>query len=475
MTTQGQPFPEGFRFGGATAANQCEGAYQEDGRGPTIFDYMPVGKDRYASFQRREYRTHNDLYFPNRTGIDFYHTYREDIKLLAELGCKAYRFSISWSRIYPTGIEESPNEAGLKFYDHVIDELLKYGIEPIVTILHYDIPLYLVETYNGFADRKTVDCFEKYANTLFQRYHKKVHCWITINEINIMRYCPLDAGIQHSDPDDLQTIYQAAHHLFLASAKAVIAHHKICDKNSQIGMMLGYEPAYPKTCCPEDVLLAEQSESELLFFSDVQMLGYYPNNMLAYFKRKHITIDMQDEDTELLRMGKTDFLALSYYSSAVCSSHEEDRAAVKRGNIIFGIDNPYLKATEWGWTIDPIGLRTSLLRLYQRYHKPLFIVECGIGMHETVESGRIEDDYRIAYYEQHLHELKLAIQEGAEVMGFLAWSPIDMPSAASGELEKRYGFVYVDADNYGNGSYQRIKKKSFEWYQETIQNHGIKL
>lgn len=463
-------FPDNFLWGGAIASAQAEGAFDADGRGLSVYDLMPCGKNRVQSFLNGEYKEKN-LIYPNRQGIDFYHRYKEDIKLLAEMGFKAFRFSISWSRIFPKGIEEKPNEAGLKFYENVIDECLKYKIEPVITILHYDIPLYLVEKYNGFESRELVDLFERYAITLFERFHDKVHYWMTINEINIMRYSPLDAGIKDSGKNELQTIFQAAHHQFLASAKAVIAHNRIC-KNSKIGMMLGYEPAYPKTCHPDDILLAEKSENELLFFSDVMVLGYYPETMKHYFKNHQIEIYMEKGDEDILKKGKVDYIALSYYSSAVCSSDPADQKNVKRGNIIYGIDNPYLTTTDWGWTIDSKGLQISLLRLYYRYHKPLFIVECGIGMHETKKEGMIEDNYRIEYFKEHLIQVQEAMELGVEVMGFLAWSPMDMPSAASGEQEKRYGFIYVDANNQLQGSYDRSPKKSFYWYQKVIQTNG---
>lgn len=466
-------FPKDFLWGSAISSSQSEGAWNHDGRGPSVYDYMPVGKSRYEDFLQHTYQ--DDTFFPNRKGIDFYHTYKEDIKLLAEMGCKAFRFSVSWSRIYPTGLEEKPNKKGIQFYENMIDELISYHIEPVVTILHYDIPLYLVEHYNGFASREVVDLYVKYAKTLFSYFKNKVKYWITINEINIMRYCPLDAGIKDCPDNDLQIIFQSAHHQFIASAKAVIALHQMIPK-AQVGMMLGYEPAYAKTCHPSDVLLAEKSESELLFFSDVQMLGYYPKTMQHYFKKNNIHIHMEDNDKQILYQGRCDFLAFSYYSSAVCSHSLSDQEKATRGNIIYGIDNPYLTKTQWGWTIDAMGLQTSLIRLYQKYHKPLFIVECGIGVKESKKNdAMIEDDYRIAFFKEHLKQVKEAIDLGIEVMGFLTWSPIDMPSAATGELEKRYGFIYVDADSQGNGSYQRSKKKSFSWYQEIIKTNGFDL
>lgn len=462
-------FPSSFLWGGATSSSQCEGAFDQGGKGLTLFDFMPVGKDRYQRMIELPLSDQEDMHYPNRIAIDFYHHYKEDIRLLAEMGIKAFRFSISWSRIYPTGEEEFPNEAGLKFYDGVINELLSYGIEPVVTILHYDIPLHLIKKYNGFESRKLVDYFERYAIVLFKRYGSKVKYWMTFNEINIMRYSPLDAGLLKNA--NLQTIFQAAHHEFLASAKAVASFHQLCD--GEIGMMLGYEPAYPKTCAPEDILLSEQSENELLYFSDVQVYGYYSNTMKAFFRKNKIQINMEPEDEHILKLGKVDYLALSYYSSSVCSSNPQDQSSVKRGNMIFGIDNPYLKESEWGWTIDPIGMRIALNRLYHRYHIPLFIVENGIGVNEELDQeGKLHDDYRIAYLNDHLREVKKAMEDGVEVMGFLSWAPIDLVSAASGQMSKRYGFIYVDLDDEGKGSLKRIKKDSFYWYRDVIKNQG---
>lgn len=305
------PFSEKFLWGGASASVQVEGGYDLDGRGLTVYDFLPVGKNRNSWYLENKHIV-NDVYYPCRKGIDFYHRYKEDIQLFAEMGFKAYRFSISWSRIFPTGEEEKPNEEGLKLYENIIDECLKYGIEPVVTILHYDLPLQLVEKYNGFYSREVVDLFERYAITLFERFGKKVKYWMTFNEINIMQFTPLDAGIKDLKENRLQTIYQAAHHEFCASAKAVVAYRKM-NLDGQIGMMLGYEPAYPKTCHPNDVLLAEKNENELLFYSDVQVLGYYPEYIKQYFKENHIHIDMCKGDEQLLDEGKVDFIALSYY------------------------------------------------------------------------------------------------------------------------------------------------------------------
>ena len=464
-------FPDGFLWGGAISSSQSEGGYDQGGRLPSIYDYMPVGQNRYDWYQNEKYKT-SIAYYPNRDGNHFYEMYKEDIKLFAEMGFKAFRISISWSRIFPTGEEEYPNESGLLFYENIINELLKYHIEPVVTILHYDIPEYLVSKYNGFASRKLVDLYVKYAVTLFKRFKNKVKYWMTFNEINIVQYCPLDAGIKELGKNKEQTIFQASHHIFLASALAVIEYKKM-NLDGKIGMMLGYEPMYPKTCNPDDVLLSELSENELLFYSDVQVFGYYPRYILNYFKNHGITIKKSHRDDEILKAGKVDYIALSYYSSSVCCSDPNEPK--QRGNITYTVKNPYLKATEWGWQMDPIGLRISLMRIYNRYRKPLFIVECGIGVREVMNGEKIKDDYRIDFFRKHLLEVEKAIEYGIEVIGFLAWSPIDMPSAATGEIEKRYGFIYVDANNQGIGNYKRYKKKSFDWFKKIIETNGRNL
>lgn len=462
-------FPEKFLWGGASASAQMEGGFEN--RGLAIFDYFPAGDRSRVEWYRQKRYMKESAFYPSREGIRFDEFYKTDIRLLAEMGFMAYRFSISWPRIFPTGEEEIPSEEGLQYYERIIDECLKYGIEPVVTILHYDIPLNLVEKYNGFEDRKLVDLYERYAITLFEHFHEKVKYWMTINEINIFLYSPHDAGIIHYQENKLQTLYQAAHHMFLASAKAVIA-FKERSYQGQIGMMLAYEPAYAATCKPEDVLYAEKSENELLFFSDVQVFGKYPYYMQKFFKEHDVKIEMQEEDGEILKNGKVDYIAFSYYSSAVCTC--DPSVEKKRGNVLETIENPYLKKTEWGWSIDPVGFQLSLIRLYNRYHVPLFVVECGIGVKEEWEEC-IQDDYRIAYFKSHLLQLKEAIAYGVDVMGVLAWSPIDMPSASTGEIEKRYGFVYVNADNYGNGDYSRTKKKSFNWYKRVIQTNGLEI
>lgn len=462
-------FPKNFLWGGASASAQIEGGFEK--RGPSIFDYFPAGdRSRVGWYLQKRYLT-EEAFYPSRVGIRFEEYYQEDIRLLAEMGFKAYRFSISWPRIFPTGEEETPSEEGLLYYERIIDECLKYGIEPVVTILHYDVPLNLVEKYNGFESRKLVDLYEKYAITLFERFHSKVKYWMTINEINIFLYSPHDAGIIRDKENKLQTLYQAAHHLFLASAKAVMA-FKERKYPGQIGMMLAYEPAYAATCKPEDVIHAEKSENELLFFSDVQVFGKYPYYMQKFFDDHDIKIKMHEDDAAILQAGKVDYIAFSYYSSAVCTC--DPSIEKKRGNVLETIENTYLKQTEWGWIIDPIGFQLSLIRLYNRYHVPLFVVECGIGVKEEMKDG-MQDDYRIDYFKSHLLQMKEAMDYGVDVMGFLAWSPIDMPSASTGEIEKRYGFVYVNADSQGNGDYSRTKKKSFEWYKAVIQTNGLAL
>jgi len=469
-------FPKNFLWGGAIASFQAEGAYLEFGKGLTVYDTMLCVKNRLEIAIENDFKIVEGKYYPSHRGIDFYHRYKSDIKLLKELGLKCFRFSISWPRIFPSGEEAEPNENGLRFYDEVIEALLECGIEPIITILHYEIPLALVRKYGGFRDRKLVDLYEKYAIVLFERYRSKVKYWMTINEINIVRVCPLDAGmIIRKDENELAAIYQASHHLFLASAKAVIAGKRI-NPEFKIGIMLGYEPAYPKNCNPESILYAEKCEREMLFYSDVPIYGKYPKQMLDFLKKNEIDLVTDENDEELLKNGKVDYLAISYYSSCVCSNLKEDIKSLKRGNILFGITNPYLEENDWGWTIDPTGIRISLNRLFDKYQLPIFIVENGLG-HEDIPdvSGFVNDDYRIEYVQNHLRQVALAIEDGVEVMGYLAWAPIDLVSAASGEMSKRYGFIYVDCDNNGVGTFERAKKKSFYWYKKVISSNGKDL
>ncbi|WP_337031042.1 6-phospho-beta-glucosidase [Paenibacillus illinoisensis] len=469
-------FPENFLWGGATAANQLEGAYLEGGKGLTTVDLIPTGSRRFPiamgnldSFEPKE-----GEFYPSHEAIDFYHRYKEDIALFAEMGFKCLRLSIAWSRIFPNGDDAEPNEAGLQFYDDVFDELLKYNIEPVVTICHFDVPVHLVQTYGGWKNRKMIGFFEIYAKTLFHRYKDKVKYWMTFNEINMLLHLPyIGAGIVLQEGEDKQQVlYQAAHHELVASALAVKACHEMIS-GAQIGCMLAAGMVYPYTSNPEDVWKAMEQDRESFFFIDVQSKGAYPGYTKRFFRENGIHIEMQPEDAELLKQNTVDYIGFSYYASRCTSTDPEILKDSTEGNVFGSVKNPYLDASEWGWTIDPKGLRITCNQLHDRYGKPLFIVENGLGATDVLlDNDTVEDDYRIDYLDRHFAEMAEAIQDGVEIIGYTSWGPIDLVSAGTGEMKKRYGYIYVDRNNDGTGSLRRVKKKSFHWYKDVIATRG---
>lgn len=480
-------FKEKFLWGGATAANQIEGAYLDGGRGLSTMDTLTVGDKntpRQVTYKTKEgkiekaerlsaipegavgYSDPNEFY-PSHTGIDFYHRYKEDIKLFAEMGFKAYRMSLSWTRIFPNGNDAEPNEEGLAFYDAVFDECLKYGIEPVVTLYHFDMPLYLADHYNGWLSRKVIGFFENYCKTVFERYKNKVKYWLTFNEINVLRSW-LQIGIHDNNE---QNKFQAMHHIFLASAKAVSLAHQIIQ-DVKVGNMVMYPTSYAMTAKPKDVLENILYKRQVEFYLDVQVKGYYPNYKLKEFERKQIEIKMEDEDLATLEKGKVDFISFSYYMSTMTTT---DKSIEKTpGNNILSYRNPNLEVSEWGWTVDPLGLRIALSEMYDRYRVPLFIVENGLGAIDQVESdGSINDDYRIEYLSAHIQAMKDAVElDGVDLMGYTSWGCIDLIAWSTGEMKKRYGFIYVDVDDRGNGTFERSKKKSFTWYKKVIESNG---
>ncbi len=480
-------FSDDFLWGGATAANQIEGAYLEGGKGLSTSDFAAY-KDPYekgkvnnftfdvSSAELKRYKEQPDEFdFPKRRGIDFYHRYEEDIALFAEMGFKVFRLSISWARIFPTGLEDKPNEEGLAFYDKVFDECAKYGIEPLVTMSHYEMPITLTEKYNGWMSRELVPLFEKYARAILERYKDKVKYWITFNEMNMnLNSLYTGAGILEDLVDHkLQAAYQASHHQFIASALTVKAAKEIIP-NVQIGCMINQIEAYAKTTKPEDQLQAVKSNQLNMFYPDVQARGEYPTYMVKYFADNDIKLDIEEQDEEILKEGIVDFVAISYYMSHVAEARED--AAELAGTFDSPIKNEHLELSQWDWPIDPMGLRISLIKLYDRYQKPLFVCENGLGARDTLtQDGEIHDDYRIDYLKQHIKQMKEAVKEGVDLMGYTPWGCIDLISCGTSQMSKRYGLIYVDQDDRGNGTLNRYRKDSFYWYKHVIATNGEDL
>ncbi|MGG4209514.1 glycoside hydrolase family 1 protein [Bacillus safensis] len=480
-------FSDNFLWGGATAANQIEGAYLEGGKGLSTSDYAAY-KDPYAqgkvnnftfdvsSAELNKYKENPNAFdFPKRRGIDFYHRYEEDIALFAEMGFKVFRLSISWARIFPTGLEDKPNEEGLAFYDKVFDECAKYGIEPLVTMSHYEMPITLTEKYNGWMSRELVPLFEKYARAILERYKNKVKYWITFNEMNMnLNSLYTGAGILEDLVDHkLQAAYQASHHQFVASALAVKAAKEIIP-DVQIGCMINQIEAYAKTTKPEDQLQAVKSNQLNMFYPDVQARGEYPTYMVKYFADNQIKLDIEEQDEQILKEGTVDFVAISYYMSHVAEARED--AAELAGTFDSPIKNEHLELSQWDWPIDPMGLRISLIKLYDRYQKPLFVCENGLGARDTLtQDGKIHDDYRIDYLKKHIEQMKEAVKEGVDLMGYTPWGCIDLISCGTSQMTKRYGLIYVDQDDLGNGTLNRYRKDSFFWYKNVIASNGEDL
>ncbi|WP_302954241.1 glycoside hydrolase family 1 protein [Faecalitalea cylindroides] len=480
-------FPDNFLWGGAIAANQCEGAWNEDGKGMSVADvamFKPnVDKKDYVSQWhidmddiRKARETDDVVYYPKRHGVDFYHHYEEDIALFAEMGFKTLRLSIAWTRLFPNGDEEKANEKGLLFYENVFKCLRKHNIEPLVTLSHYEMPLYLVENYEGWASREVVDMFVKFATTCFERYKDLVKYWLTFNEIDsVFRHPFTTVGIVEdnyaSKNEAEEAIYKALHHQLVASA-LVTKYAREIIPGAQIGCMVTKTLTYPETCNPEDIYLAMMDNRTNNLYTDVQVRGKYPLWIKKLWKDKGFEIPILEGDEEILAAHTVDFISFSYYMSMVQSIHAEKREKVG-GNLTTGVKNPYLSTSEWGWQIDPKGLEISLIDLYDRYQKPLWIVENGLGYNDVVnEDGTIEDDYRINYFADHFKAIGHAIENGVEVMGYTSWGCIDIVSASTSQMSKRYGFIYVDVDDYNKGTYKRLKKKSFDWYKKVIETNG---
>ena len=472
------PFSSNFLWGGAVAAHQLEGAWDIDGRGPSVSDVMTGGSSRTR--RRITDGVIDGENYPNHRGIDFYHTYKEDIRLFAEMGFKCFRTSISWSRIFPKGDETEPNEAGLLFYDRLFDEMLRYGIEPVITLSHFEMPYYLTQEYGGWVNRKLIDFFVRYAECVMERYKDKVRYWMTFNEINNQTNLSNDlfgwtnSGILFSKMDNpKKALYQAAHNEMVASALVVKRGHEI-NPEFKIGCMLGFIPFYPYSCNPDDIMAAVESMHERYLFGDVMCRGSYGAYALKEWERENTAPDMEPGDAEILRQGTVDYVGFSYYMTNTVRADAKDTGELAVGGNQHSVANPYLKVSDWGWAIAPIGLRYALNILYERYGNPLFIVENGLGAYDRLEPDKTCDDsYRIAFLRAHIEQMKKAVEyDGVDLMGYTPWGCIDVVSFTTGELSKRYGFIYVDLNDDGSGSGERYRKKSFDWYKKVIESNG---
>ena len=470
-------FPENFMWGGAVAANQLEGAWNEGGKGLCIADINEFrddiaiekkGNEELTRAYIKEAVDSKEKVFPKRHGIDFYHTYKEDLKLLSGLGLKTFRTSINWSRIFPNGDDKEPNEAGLKFYDDLFDEILKNGMEPMITVSHYEMPLNLTLNYKGWYSREVIDFFVKYCNTVFDRYAGKVKYWILVNQINLIGHESFNhLGVAEDVVEDLRSAkYQAVHNEMVACARATKYAHEH-HPEMQIGMMLCGGPDYPASCKPEDMLAALKHNQMEYFFADVLLRGKYPGYAFRFFADQGIHVEFGEQDEEDFK-NTADFFSFSYYYTQVCS-----KESYEKGNDVYR--NKELPANPWGWTIDPVGFRILLNEFYDRYQKPIFVTENGVGYYDKLEDGQVHDDYRVDYYREHIKQMKEAIRDGVDVRGYYAWGPIDIISCSSSEMSKRYGFIYVDLDDYGKGTGRRIKKDSYAWMQKVIASNGEDL
>ncbi|WP_130835647.1 6-phospho-beta-glucosidase [[Erwinia] mediterraneensis] len=473
----GTAFPKGFLWGGALAANQSEGGYREDGKGLTTVDMIPHGPHRMPvklGLEKR-YTLRDDEFYPSHQAIDFYHRYKEDIALMAEMGFTVFRTSIAWSRLFPQGDELTPNPQGIAFYRDLFLECRKYGIEPLVTLCHFDVPMHLVTEYGSWRNRKMIDFFARYARSCFEAFNGLVKYWLTFNEINILLHSPFSgAGLVFEEGENPEQVkYQAAHHELVASALVTRIAHEVNPEN-QVGCMLAGGNFYPRTCKPEDVWTALEKDRENLFFIDVQARGAYPSYSARTFREKGITIVMEEGDAEILK-NTVDFVSFSYYSSR-CASAEMNENNSSAANVVKSLPNPYIERSEWGWGIDPLGLRITMNMMYDRYQKPLFLVENGLGARDEIDAnGEINDDYRISYLKEHIRAMADAIADGIPVIGYTTWGCIDLVAASTGEMSKRYGFVYVDRDDLGKGTLARTRKKSFWWYKKVIASNGADL
>ena len=480
-------FPSDFLWGGALAGCQAEGAWLEDGKTMTVPEVMKFGKVDHKVTRQMKITMEtiaeaemdfDTVKYPKRRGIDFYHTYKQDLALLAGMGLKCFRYSFSWARVFPQGYQDAPNEKALAFYDDLIDTIRGYGMEPLMTISHFDFPIYLIKKYGGWSDHRLIDLYEKYCRVLFERYKGKVRYWVTFNEINMsLKAGPKTMGVvDQGQPNYEEMLFQALYHQFVAAARITALAHQI-DPANKVGCMVAYFTTYPYTCKPEDNLAAQfDDRMKNLYFLDSlngKPLPYYAE---AYFEQKGICLQTDEEELEEIRQNPADFVGLSYYNSMV-SAGDTSQLELTNGNVASAYKNPYLPANAWGWQIDPVGLRYTLNHLYDRYHKPLFILENSSGFVDKLEEdGTVHDPYRVDFLRAHIQAMMAAVTEdGVDVIGYTMWGPIDIISSSTSEMTKRYGFIYVDQDDYGNGTKKRYIKDSYYWYRDLIGSNGRKL
>lgn len=446
-----------FLWGSSISGGQCEGGFSS--RSETVVDIIPSGKETRMQFLDEPgiYLKRPKGFYPSQNGIEFFENYKEDIALMGKMGLKALRFSVLWSRIFQDD-SLKVNEEGMKFYDNVIDELLKYNIEPIITTIHFDMPLWIVEKYNGFYNRKVLEFYQLYVETIVKHYHDRVKYWISFCEINVMNHALYMVGGTVLNPKQNKDaiLHQCAYHKLLANAILVKTCHSI-DASLQVGCEVAGTPCYPLTSSPEDYWLMKEDERNNNRYTDVMVKGKYP----YYFakKMKEYNIDMKEDDLKFLKENTLDFIAVSYYKTSIASHEGKTK-------------NPLLEQTPFGWSIDPEGFRIMLNTMYERYELPIMIVENGLGTFDKLENGQVHDKYRIDYLKKHVEQLELAYQDGVELIGYLTWSALDLVSTSEGYMSKRYGFIYVDLDDKGHGTLQRIPKDSFYWYQEFIRNQS---
>jgi 6-phospho-beta-glucosidase len=485
------PFPKDFLWGTSISAAQAEGAWDEGGKSPVQIDYATAGSAgqgrriwyRNADGTRGEmgifqhlpegahYETFADLHYPNHQACDFYHHYREDISLFAEMGFSTFNTSISWARIFPHGIQGGVNREGVEFYRSVFQELRAHSIDPVITLYKYDEPVWFEETYGGWDNRQMIDEFVEFARVCFTEFRGLVTKWLTFNEINILLFF----GMRNPDPEQARKNFQALHNQIVAAAKAVQLAHEI-DPQNQVGCMILSNSAYPLTPDPEDVWASyRQFQESFCYCGDAMVKGHYPRYAERMWQAAGARPQISEEDRAEMEKGKADFIAFSYYSTSVVTTHK-DALKTTEGNMSRGIRNPYLPASDWGWQIDPLGFKYTMERIYDHYHVPMFDVENGLGAYDTVTpDGRIHDDYRIDYLRRHIKAMKEAVEDGVELFGYTTWGGLDLVSAGTGQMDKRYGMIYVDMNDKGEGDFHRLRKDSFTWYQKVIASNGEDL